>query len=238
MALQGSGPLSLDRSTIGREACSSARSRAHSVQLMNHYFTSDPSLSSQRRTVDLVLPDVSLRLSTDRGVFSADRVDTGSKLLLLDGPPAVPGDRVLVDVGAGYGPIALTLAARNPEATVWAIDVNARARDLCAENAAANGLNNVTVGRPEDVPEDLVVDRIWSNPPIRIGKAALHELLDTWLARLGPTGSAHLVVQKHLGADSLAARLGQQGWLVRRRASKKAFRLLDVSRPDKSDEVI
>lgn len=204
---------------------------------MNHYFTSNPSVSSERRTIDLVLPDVSLRLTTDRGMFSADRVDAGSKLLLLDGPPPVTGDRVLVDVGAGYGPLALTLAARNPEATVWAIEVNARARDLCEENAAANGLTNVRVAGPEDVPQDLVVDRIWSNPPIRIGKAALHELLDTWLGRLSPGGSAHLVVQKHLGADSLAARLGAQGRLVHRRASKKAFRLLDVSRPHETDEV-
>ncbi len=205
---------------------------------MNHYFTSDPSLSSDRRTIDLVLPDVSLRLLTDRGVFSADRVDAGSKLLLLDGPPPVPADRVLVDVGAGYGPIALTLAARNPDAAVWAVEVNARARDLCAENAVANGLTNVTVVGPDDVPPGLVVDRIWSNPPIRIGKVALHALLDTWLARLGPSGSAHLVVQKHLGADTLATRLGQHGWLVHRQASKKAFRLLDVRRPDENDEVV
>ncbi len=204
---------------------------------MNHYFSSNPSVSSERRTIDLVLPDVSLRLTTDRGMFSADRVDAGSKLLLLDGPSPVTGDRVLVDVGAGYGPLALTLAARNPEATVWAIEVNVRARDLCEKNAAANGLSNVRVGAPEDVPHDLVVDRIWANPPIRIGKTALHELLDGWLGRLGPSGSAHLVVQKHLGADSLAARLAAQGWLVHRRTSKKAFRLLDVSRPPETGEV-
>lgn len=175
-----------------------------------------------------MLPDVQTSLTTDRGVFSADQVDSGSKLLLLDGPAPVPSDRVLVDVGCGYGPIAYTIAARNPGATVYAVDVNGRARDLCSRNTAA--LDNVIVAAPEDVPADLVVDRIWSNPPIRVGKQVLHELLDRWLDQLAPTGSAHLVVQKHLGADSLHAWLEGQGWRVERRASKKAFRLLDVTR--------
>lgn len=195
---------------------------------MNHYFSPDPLGATDRRTIELTLPDVTLRLSTDRGVFSADRVDTGTKLLLLDGPAPTAGDRVLVDVGAGYGPIALTLAARNPDAQVWAVEVNRRARELCVDNAASNGLTNVRVVEPDEFPADLVVDRFWSNPPIRVGKPALHQLLDTWLVRLAPSGSAHLVVQKHLGADSLAVRLTAKGWRVDRRGSKKAFRLLDV----------
>ena len=178
--------------------------------------------------MDLVLPDVQAALTTDRGVFSADQVDSGSKLLLLDGPAPVSNDRVLVDVGCGYGPIAYTIAVRNPGATVFAVDVNQRARDLCARNTAT--LGNVTVAAPGEVPNDLVIDRIWSNPPIRVGKQVLHELLERWLGQLAPTGSAHLVVQKHLGADSLHAWLERQGWRVERRVSKKAFRLLDVTR--------
>lgn len=199
---------------------------------MTQYFDSEPSASSSERTVDLVLPDVQMTLTTDRGVFSADHVDIGSKLLLLDGPAAVPNDRVLVDVGCGYGPIAYTLAARNPTATVYAVDVNQRARDLCARNTAS--LGNVIVAAPEDVPTDLVVDRVWSNPPIRVGKQVLHDLLDRWLGQLTPEGSAHLVVQKHLGADSLHTWLESRGWQVERRSSKKAFRLLDVTRADVS----
>lgn len=199
---------------------------------MTQYFDSEPTASSSERTVDLVLPDVQMTLTTDRGVFSAEHVDTGSKLLLLDGPTAVPNDQVLVDVGCGYGPIAYTLAARNPNATVYAVDVNQRARDLCARNTAS--LGNVIVAAPEDVPTELAVDRIWSNPPIRVGKRVLHDLLDRWLGQLTPEGSAHLVVQKHLGADSLHTWLEGRGWHVERRSSKKAFRLLDVTRADVS----
>ncbi|MEZ5226469.1 MAG: methyltransferase [Acidimicrobiales bacterium] len=194
-----------------------------------HYFDASPATPSSRQTVELALPDLRLTLVTDRGVFSADRVDAGSKLLLLDGPPANPSDSVLLDIGAGYGPIACALARRNPQATVYAVEVNERARELCRENAGANRLDNVIVVAPDDVPGDLAIDRIWSNPPIRVGKQALHELLLRWLAHLAPGGSAHLVVQKHLGADSLARWLDGQGYPTVRRSSRKAFRLLDVA---------
>ena len=196
----------------------------------SHYFDDDPSVPSAERTVELVLPDVRLDLTTDRGVYGRSGVDVGTKLLLLDGPEPVDGDRELVDVGAGYGPIACTLAGRNPGARVWAVEVNGRARDLCRRNALAAGLDNVVVAAPDEVPAGLVIDRIWSNPPIRIGKENLHRLLTRWLSQLGPAGSAHLVVQRHLGADSLARWLTDQGWRVERRRSRKAFRLLDVDR--------
>lgn len=196
-----------------------------------HYFDAEPTAGSAEQVVPLVLPDVQFDLTTDRGIFSADRIDAGTKMLLLDGPPPASTDKVLVDVGAGYGPIALALAARNPTAKVWAVEVNKRARDLCRRNATANGLDNVHVVSPEEFPDDAVVDRVWSNPPIRIGKEELHQLLDFWLGRLSADGSAHLVVQKHLGADSLHRWMEEQGWQVERRSSRKAFRLLDVSRP-------
>ncbi len=196
---------------------------------MGQYFDSEPSVTSARRVVELVLPDLHLELTTDRGVFSADQVDSGSKLLLLDGPTPTPGDRTLVDVGCGYGPITMALAKRNPDATVYGVDVNERARALCVENAEAAGLSNVRVISPDEWPDEVVIDRVWSNPPIRVGKAALHELSLTWLGRLGPDGSAHFVVQKHLGADSLHAWLEREGFSVNRRGSRKAFRLLDIT---------
>ena len=176
-----------------------------------------------------MLPDVSLELVTDAGVFARDGVDVGTKLLLLEGPPAVADDRVLVDLGAGYGPIACVLAARNPAAEVFAVDVNGRARELCEHNAARAGLHNVRVVHPDEVSPQLVVDRLWSNPPIRIGKARLRAMLGRWLAQLGPAGSAHLVVQRNLGADSLARWLGAARHPVRRRGSKRGYRLLDVA---------
>ena len=194
-----------------------------------HYFDAAPGVASDPSTVRLVLPDMVLTLATDRGVFSGQRVDPGTKQLLLDAPPP-PASGTFVDLGCGYGPIACTLAARSPAATVWAVDVNDRALDLCRANAAAHHLENVVVARPGDVPSDLTVDLLWSNPPIRIGKAALHDLLGSWLARLAQGGRAVLVVQKHLGADSLQRWLGAEGWRAERIGSRAGYRLLEVAR--------
>jgi 16S rRNA (guanine1207-N2)-methyltransferase len=194
----------------------------------SHYFAEKPTTGSARETTSLVLPDLRIDLVTDRGVFARGRVDPGTKLLLLEGPSPTAGDRNLVDLGAGYGPIAVTLASRNPDATVWAVEVNDRARALCQENAETAGLGNVRVVDPDGVPGDVVVDRLWSNPPIRIGKSALRRLLGRWLQRLGPNGSAHLVVQKHLGSDSLQRWLEDEGWPTQRRRSRAGYRLLDV----------
>jgi len=193
------------------------------------YWTDSPGVASRPSEVDLLLPDVDLRLTTDRGVFSADRVDRGTRYLLLVGPDLPTGPVDLLDLGCGYGPIACTLASRRPEARVWAVDVNERARDLCRANAAAAGLANVEVAAPDDVPVDVRLAAIWSNPPIRIGKPALHDLLTRWLDLLTHDGTAHFVVQRHLGADSLARWLDDRGWATERRGSRKGFRLLDVA---------
>jgi len=196
-----------------------------------HYFEPSPRVASRPRTVQLALPDLTLTLETDRGVFSAGGIDPGTKLLLLDAPPPPDGSRRLLDLGCGYGPIALTLARRAPGARVWAVDVNERAVGLCARNAAAAGLDNVTaVTAADGVPADVHFDAIYSNPPIRIGKPALHDLLLLWLPRLEADGHAYLVVQKHLGADSLARWLGEQGWPTSRLGSRGGYRLLDVAR--------
>ncbi len=194
-----------------------------------HYFDSSPEVGSRPSTVDLHLADLSLRLATDAGVFAAGAVDVGTRILLAEDPGIRPGSRHLLDLGCGYGPIALTLARRAPDAQVWAIDVNERARQLCAANAVEAGLSNVTVLAPEEVPGELRFDELWSNPPIRIGKTALHDLLATWLDRLVAGGRARLVVQKHLGADSLSTWLESQGWPTSRVAARRAFRILEVA---------
>ena len=196
--------------------------------MATHYFDEQPGVASDTESVDVTLPGVAFTILTDRGVFSHGHLDTGTALLLRESP-APPATGNLLDLGCGAGPVALTLALRSPDATVWAVDVNARARQLTGANAERNGLANVRVIAPDAVPPDVVFDAIWSNPPIRIGKVALHDVLTTWLGRLAPGGSAVLVVQKHLGADSLQRWLVDQGHPTERIASRAGYRLLRVT---------
>jgi 16S rRNA (guanine1207-N2)-methyltransferase len=190
-----------------------------------HYFeTPSPGVRAPGR-VRLAIAGRVLDLATDAGVFSRGKVDPGTSVL-LEVMPAPPPAGDLLDAGCGYGPIALWMAVRAPDATVWAVDVNERARELCAANAKAAGATNVRVCAPDEVPEAVRFARIASNPPIRAGKEALHDLLRRWLSRLRPDGHAYLVVQKHLGSDSLQRWLIEQGWPTERVASRQAFRVL------------
>jgi len=208
-----------------------------------HYFSAQPEVPSTPVMVPLVLPDFTLTLTTDRGVFSGGRVDAGTKLLLLGAPPPPSGAVDVLDLGCGYGAIAVTLARRAPDARVWAVDVNDRALALCTANAEAAGVGDrVHAVHPDEVPADVRFATIWSNPPIRIGKPALHDLLRRWLGRLDADagGKAVLVVQKHLGADSLARWLDTEGWATHRLDSRAGYRLLVVDaatepRPDPAE---
>ena len=194
-----------------------------------HYFSAEPAAPSHPVTVDLRLPDMELSLRADRGVFSGGRVDPGTMALLKESP-APPASGELLDLGCGYGPIACVLGRRSPAARVWAVDVNTRALELTSANAGSTGALNVRVARPDEVPADVAFSGIWSNPPVRVGKTALQDLLTTWLARLGCGASAWLVVNRHLGADSLSAWLEGRGYQVHRQASKSGYRVLQVER--------
>ena len=195
--------------------------------MASHYFEAQPTAAHRPGLVRVVLPDAYLELETDSGVFSPGRLDPGTRLLLEEAPPP-PLDGDLLDLGCGYGPIACVLAKRAPGATVWAVDVNERALELCARNAAAAGLSNVRCVTPGDPSVPPRLAGIWSNPPVRVGKAALHELLSAWLSRLAPGGQAYLVAGRNLGADSLHRWLAGQGWPVTRRAARSGYRLLQV----------
>lgn len=194
-----------------------------------HYFSERTDVPSRRSTVRLDLPDMSVELVTDRGVFSPTRVDPGTKLLLRE-VPDLPSGAVL-DLGCGYGPIATTMAIRRPGEPVWAVDTNQRARALCAENLRRLAPPDTPfhVVAPDEVPEDLRFAAIVSNPPIRIGKSALHSMLERWLGRLTDGGEAWLVVSKNLGADSLAAWLSGLGFSVERTRSRSGYRILRVT---------
>jgi 16S rRNA (guanine1207-N2)-methyltransferase len=195
----------------------------------SQYFAEQPDAPHRPGTVHVVLPDLHLELATDSGVFSPGRLDPGTRLLLDTAPPP-PASGDLLDLGCGYGPLALALGVRAPGARVWAVDVNRRAVDLCTGNAAAAGLANVRCVEPDDARLPGSFGLIWSNPPIRIGKQALHELLSCWLARLAYGAAAYLVVQRNLGSDSLQRWLAETGWDSRRIAARTGYRVLEVRR--------
>lgn len=197
----------------------------------DHYFTARPASADERRRLRVHLAGRDVEVEVAAGTFSPGGLDKGTRIL-LDEVPDPPEHGTLLDLGCGWGPIALTLALLSPAADVYAVDINERALDLTARNAHALGLEPVRTMLPEAVPAGARFDAIWSNPPIRVGKAALHDLLRTWLPRLTPTGRAYLVVSKHLGADSLQRWIGVElGQPATRVASHQGFRILEVSPP-------
>ena len=196
--------------------------------MSEHYFSNAPAGPERRRTVSVELFGRHVTVETANGVFAGDGLDKGTAVLLREVPPPVGSPQVL-DLGCGWGAIALGLALATPGAQIDAVDVNDRALTLCQDNATRLGVGRrVRALRPDEVTPTRTYDQIWSNPPIRIGKAALHELLQLWLARLTPEGVAYLVVGKNLGADTLATWLISEGYACTRLASAKGFRVLAV----------
>ena len=193
----------------------------------DHYFSGDPKVASNPRDTTFVYANRKFSLKTDRGVFSYGNVDQGTQVLLDSVDVPAPG--LALDIGCGAGTLALALASHGQVTKVFAVDTNTRALELTRINAEANGVLNIVACAPADVPTDVIFKTIWSNPPIRIGKNALHELLLTWLPRLAQDGTAWLVVQKNLGADSLQRWLSEQSFEVLRVASRKGFRVFRVS---------
>ncbi|QEE61652.1 methyltransferase [Salinibacterium sp. dk2585] len=197
-----------------------------------HYFSAEPESELKLRPLTVNLAGLPRTLTTAGGVFSPDRIDVGTQVLLANTPPPPPGGHLL-DLGSGWGPIALTMALESPHATVWAVDVNERALDLVRRNAETLGLSNVNAVLPQDVPDDVTFMGIRSNPPIRVGKNVLHDMLLHWLPRLEAAADAWLVVQKNLGSDSLQRWMEgalPTGFAVTRAATNKGFRVLRVRR--------
>ena len=195
----------------------------------DHYFAADPTAPFERETFTASVWGHELELVSGAGVFSRGHLDHATAVLFREVEPPVAGR--FLDLGCGYGVIGLAIAKAVPLSSVIGLEVNERAIMLANENAASLGVGGQFVAcREADVPSDLVFDEIWSNPPIRIGKEALHELLLTWLPRLAPTGRMVMVVGKNLGADSLQRWLTDRGWPTERLASAKGFRVLETRR--------
>ncbi|MGW9156311.1 MULTISPECIES: class I SAM-dependent methyltransferase [unclassified Microbacterium] len=196
----------------------------------DHYFTAAPASPENLRRIRVSLAGRELEVTTAGGVFSPDRLDAGTAVLLANMPPVPPGGNLL-DLGSGWGPVSISMALAAPHATIWAVDVNERALDLVRRNAASLGLTNINASLPDDVPEHITFRTIRSNPPIRVGKNELHGLLERWIPRLDERSDAWLVVQRNLGADSLQRWIGSTfhpGYSVFRTATGKGYRILKV----------
>src|SRR6195952_4536378 len=127
-----------------------------------HYFSSTPGSELKTRAIHARIAGRDIALTTANGVFSPERIDTGTQVLLSSVPAPPPGGNLL-DLGCGWGPVALTLALESPRATVWAVGVNERALDLVRAQAEALGLTNVNASTPDDVPDDVRFMTLWSN---------------------------------------------------------------------------
>lgn len=197
------------------------------------YFSATPSSSDERKTLHVTLRDRDIDVQVSNGVFSASKLDLGTSVLLKHAPKPPENGRFL-DIGCGWGPISLSLGLESPNAEIFAIDVNERALELTKLNAKNINLKNIHTELVENAikNKDLEnIDLIWSNPPIRVGKEVLHNILMTWLPRLNENGKAYLVVQKNLGSDSLIPWLAEnlgENYIVEKYASSKGYRIIEV----------
>jgi 16S rRNA (guanine1207-N2)-methyltransferase len=196
-----------------------------------HYFSNEPAGELKPKQISVNLAGREVSVLTAGSMFSPDHIDTGTKVL-LENLELAPDDGNILDIGCGWGPIALALAIGRPEATIWAIDVNERALELTRRNAERLGLTNVKTSLPENVPGDISFNGIWSNPPIRVGKEVLHGIMRSWLPRMVVGGDAYLVVQKNLGSDSFLKWLQDdfENFESVRLETAKSFRVLQVTR--------
>jgi 16S rRNA (guanine1207-N2)-methyltransferase len=197
-----------------------------------HYFSADPSAPSKTSEVFFKVGDKEFNLQAASGTFSATKLDPGTRVLLQH-HDLFPDTGDVLDLGCGWGAISISIATFSPETTLWGLDVNQRSLNLTQANAKRLHLGNVKAVLANEIPSHQKFDAIWSNPPIRVGKAVLHDLLLTWIPRLNRGGVGMFVVAKQLGADSLQAWMQEQfpEFEISRLSTDKGFRVIRVISP-------
>jgi len=183
------------------------KKRLVSYYLSNHYYSKQPEVASSRQQHQWRLRDYSLSFVTDAGVFSKAGIDYGSQVLI--NAMEFAQDATVLDVGCGYGPIGITAAKLAPQGHVTMIDVNERAVELSKLNAKQNNVHNVTVLQSDlyEAVKEQRFDCIISNPPIRAGKAVVHQVFEEGYHLLNHGGAMWIVIQKKQGAPSALAKL-------------------------------
>ncbi|MRX72554.1 methyltransferase [Bacillus lacus] len=176
--------------------------------MSDHYYSEKPSVKSERKTWEFTLRGKPFVFQSDRGVFSKNEVDFGSRLLIESFIfPDAEGD--LLDVGCGYGPIGISLAAEFPDSLIEMVDINERAIQLAKDNAEKNNIRNVRIYQSNLLEQTAgkKYAAILSNPPIRAGKKVVHEIFEKSFHQLHPRGELWIVIQKKQGAPSALDKL-------------------------------
>ncbi|WP_379163864.1 class I SAM-dependent methyltransferase [Paenibacillus sp. sgz5001063] len=194
--------------------------------MSQHYYSQQPDARHDRRTIDTVLRGKSLRFTSDAGVFSKGDIDYGSRVLIetMD----IPDGTSVLDVGCGYGPIGISAAYLAPKGHITMIDINSRAVELARENARNNGFNNVTVLESDvlSAVKGQKFDVILTNPPIRAGKAVVHQIFEQAYEHLNEGGTLWVVIQKKQGAPSASAKLESMFEDVEEVGKDKGYRII------------
>lgn len=193
------------------------------------YFSEQPTAESRPQQVRWELPDMVVNLWTDRGVFSRRRVDRGTDLLART--MELPAEGEILDLGAGYGPLAIVAARRAPATRVTLVEVNQRAAELARQNLALNQVSNaeVLMGEATKVLGERRFAAIVTNPPLRAGKRVVLRLLSEAATRLEPSGALWLVARTKQGAKTLARDLTAWFGQVEVVAKQGGFRVIKAT---------
>lgn len=176
------------------------------LSIMNHYYTDNTNLKSKPTSFCFHYFEHDILFHSDIGVFSKERIDYGSRVL-LDAITLSNQKRSLLDVGCGYGTFGICLKKRYPVLEVTMVDVNDRALDLCRQNLVANHIEAKVFQSNgyQNIKESY--DVIVTNPPIRAGKKVVFDILDGSIHHLNQEGELWVVVQKKQGAPSIKKRM-------------------------------
>lgn len=171
--------------------------------MTDHYYTENPHSKIERKQISYTFHHKTYHFTTSTGVFSKERIDFGSRVLIeAFRLPSIDGD--ILDLGCGYGPVGILLGSRWPNRQFVMVDINERALSLARENAAANGVNNVEVVKSDGLEalEQRTFAAILTNPPIRQGKKMIYAFFEQARKALADGGELWIVMQKKQGAPS------------------------------------
>ena len=173
--------------------------------MADHYYTATPHSQSNQQTIEVKLVGLDLHFTTDNGVFSKQRMDFGSHLLVETFAQEVQLAESILDLGAGYGAMTIALAKLYPQAHLVGVELNERALNLAQTNQDLNRVESISWLQADatNINLDVMFDFVITNPPIRAGKAVIQAFVDQAYKYLNPCGQVWVVIQKKQGAPSM-----------------------------------